>query len=108
MKMTSFKMWMENVLLDKVPHCDIYHLTTSGVILPGRTFGSWYCQKKQPVITSDKMRKKTKPRCVHFTFILLLLGSFVNATAGAGVEGVVTATDGLRNSQETKTGNKTG
>lgn len=37
--------------------------------LPGVALGSLYCQRKQPVITKERSRKKTMPNFVHFTFI---------------------------------------
>lgn len=51
---------------------------------PCWSFGSRYCQKKHPVITSDSTRKNTRPSCVHFTFILPLLASPSNLTVAAG------------------------
>ena len=63
-------------------------------VSPGRSFGSWYCQKKHPVITRDKTRKNTKPNWVHFTFILPVFVSPSNLTVAAGA-GAATAGDGL-------------
>lgn len=64
--------------------------------LPGWTFGSWYCQKKHPVITRDRTRKKTKPSWVHFTFILPTFVSPSNLTVAAGA---ATAGVGLKDTQ---------
>lgn len=51
---------------------------------PGRSFGSWYCQKKHPVITSDTAMKNTRPTWVHFNFILLVLLNPLNCRLPAG------------------------
>lgn len=66
------------------------------MLSPGWTFGIRYCQKKHPVITSDNMRKNTKPSWVHFTFILLVLVCPSNLTAAAAAAaGGATAGVGL-------------
>ena len=77
-------------------------LSVVSAVSPGRSFGSWYCQKKHPVITRDKTRKNTKPSWVHFTFILLVFVSPSNLTVAAGA-GAAAAGDGLNTNTQQHT-----
>lgn len=69
-------------------------------VLPGKTFGSWYCQRKQPVITRDTTRKNTRPTWLHFTFMVLLLETSSKGRAAAGGAGATRAGFGFNKTQK--------